>query len=221
MSRLSDTQVIITVSHGSCEKEVQPALRCDRMAFLVGSAIRSELEKNKINPYFYANTDISRNEIDMNAKVSRNTHFRQSISKVIQYLSNQDNQVYAFDIHSFPKKGKYPIFLITHGVSEIIDQATSLASYLTIELGFKIGIYLIATECDIIEDIHSTMPSAFPILIEVNDNVTNLIISRLGKAIANWVFYKSTQPSPVEVDVPEVTEEVVPVKEVVVKATEL
>src|ERR1700753_1929945 len=172
MSNLANVQILITVPHADCRKENKDSKKCDRTAFLIASSIRSELEKNNIMPYFYANTDISRDQMDMNKISARNEHFRQSISEVLKYLYKIGGLIYIFDIHSFSKKGKYPIFLIIHNTIEIIDQATSLASYLSIQMGFKVGVYIIADDCDIINEAHSTIPKAYPFLIQVNENVS-------------------------------------------------
>jgi len=196
MSNKEDVQVLITVPHGDCNKDSLTNRKCDRVAFTVASMIRTSLEEIGILPYFYSNTDIPRQEMDMNRKSSRGSHFRQSITEVLKYMASVDKLAYVFDIHSFPQRGKFPIYFIIHNTREIVDQATSLGSILTIEMGFKIGIYIINSECDIITQAHDHAPGAFPFLIEINEDVTNGVITRLGKNIAKWVALKTREAPP-------------------------
>ncbi len=197
--------IVLTTPHETCAKI--DGHNCDTYALKLANQFKKSLS-NKDRDVIIFHGDVNRTKVDLNRAESFYTPFRQEIREKILYKINEiknsseissNNIIYLLDCHSFPNDDPYQNVRISNpDVAILFADCNQLL--LTEELTdiFKDNnikaVKLLASRDDIINEFIdlkykyiSYKIDIIPILIEINESVSNEKLEMVGESISRWI----------------------------------
>lgn len=201
--------IIITTPHEFCKRSSQETHTCDPFAIkLANQLVHSLKDDSREIILFHGN--IYRKLIDLNRAQSRETNFRKmirnkledQIKKLLNSNSNSNRKnkiIYLLDCHSFRGNSFANIRIQNPDVSvlfnchqlllleELTESLRDNGIIATKHIGGKNDIIIEADSLNIKYELWRKNIIVIPLLIEVNENISDQKLTLVGKSINQWI----------------------------------